>query len=187
MQWHKWWYNIKIKKGDCYGIKEKINTDLCPSAFRPDHTLSFLFWGIARVCSVAGSSLSFLISNVLEQMKESTVWWLPHLTSPPPQPKKIVTKINSLICPWTYVDILKKAVGLALKELKRVKKKSEIGNGSTVVWGLDEVENEINSPCHWQIQRQTVFTFLSSNSFSYSRSNRISPCQRWIKIRINKG
>lgn len=47
------------------------------------------------------------------------------------------------------MDILKKAIGLALKELKRVKEKSEIGKGSTLVWGLDEVENEINSPCHW--------------------------------------
>ena len=133
------------------------------------------FWGIARVCSVAGSSLSLIISNVPEKMKDSIVWWLPHPTSPPP--KKIITKISSLIYPWTYVDTLKKAIGLAVKELKRVKEKSEIGKGSTVVWGLDKAGNEINSPCHWQIQLQTVFTFLSSNSFSYSRSNRISPCQ----------
>ena len=55
----------------------------------------------------------------------------PHL--PPPPQKKIITKISSLIYPWTYVDTLKKAIGLAVKELKRVKEKSEIGKGSTVV------------------------------------------------------
>ena len=31
------------------------------------------------------------------------------------------------------MDIIKKAIGLALKELKRVKEKSEIGKGSTLV------------------------------------------------------
>ena len=84
-----------------------------------------------RVCSVAGSSLFFLISNVSEQMKERIVWRLP--LPPFPPPKKILTKINSLVCPLTYVDTLKKAIGLALKELKRAKEKREIGKGSTVV------------------------------------------------------
>ena len=31
------------------------------------------------------------------------------------------------------MDTLKKAIGLAVKELKRVKEESEIGKGSTVV------------------------------------------------------
>lgn len=31
------------------------------------------------------------------------------------------------------MDIIKKAIGLALKELKRVKEKSEIGKGSNLV------------------------------------------------------
>ena len=54
-------------------------------------------------------------------MKDSIVW------CPPPQKK------NFMICP------LKKATGLAVKQLKR-----EIGRGSNVVWDLDKTRRKWN-------------------------------------------
>lgn len=102
------------------------------------------------------------------------------LVAPPPHlpsSKKNNNKNKFLDLPLDLCGYPQKSNRTGCERVERVKEKSEIGKGSTVVWGLDKAGNEINSPCHWQIQLQTVFTFLSSNSFSYSRSNRISPCQ----------
>ena len=61
-------------------------------------------------------------------MKDSIVWRLQHLS--PHSPQKNNNKNKFLDLP---LDTFKKAIGLAVKELKRVKEKSEIGKGSTVV------------------------------------------------------